>query len=552
MKRPRVPLLDNLESAKNLLQNQRPDVALELLKKAVTQIQSQKQWQEVKVFLMLHAATYLDSDHPEWLTLYCHVLTGTREKDLLLELTADHTLGTNTAMLLLHRSWGLLEAEAYQAVHDLLSQALPYLQGSALGVGQKRLALAAFHLGLEWREGFEAALTQLQGRLLGLALIDWAGCCVRSGQLEAARDRLTQALPKLRGDQYHLAWVRYNLGEIAIQCQDADAERHFSQAEILSRSAEARALRSRALQGMGRWRRHQGDLLRALDAYQKATDEDCDDADKRAAFWSLGRTQRLSGRSQEALESLECARQLGSKPGIELEVGAAWLSLGKLEKAKTLIHATQHEPYRSVALILQAELARLEKHGVLALELLAQADVSSLNTKEELLFWQDLHQLAVLGGLELPELPKRQQTTVEILACGVLQVRVNGGLVRISPTGRVGELLVFLLESGGAAHVETVIEKFYPEERIPKRKKSAVWDLVKRLRQALGWEGSVLAVSNTLQLEPEAKWVYDVAQAREQRRAVVFLEGVRSNWALEVGQELAALGGRVPWEYRLN
>jgi tetratricopeptide (TPR) repeat protein len=552
MKRPRVPFLDILESAKNLLENQSPKLALRLLKTAIINIYTHSDWKRIRDFVQAHAEDFIQLHKLEWLEVYCHTLTGTREKDLLLEITTDLQVADKTAMLLLHRSWGLLEAEQFSQANDLLSQAIPHLHGSALGVAKKRQALAAFHLNLEWQTGFAEATALLSGRLLGLALIDWAGCSVRSGQLELARELLTQALPKLRGDHYHLAWARYNLGEIAVQLQDGDAERHYREAETLSRARDARPLHSRALQGLGRWRRHQGDLLRALDAYRRATHEQSEVADQRAAHWSFGRTLRLAGRSREALEQLEVARQLGSKPGIELESAACWLALGEPPRAIKHLEKTHHEPYKSVGLMLEAECARLEKRGVVALELLSQVNFNSLNAREELGFWHDLCQLGKLGGMDLPNVPQPSQHCVDVLACGVLQVRVNGTPVRLNPTGRVGELLVLLLELGGAAHVETVIEKFYTDERIPKRKKSAVWDLVKRLRQSLGWDESVLAVGNTLRLAPNVQWIYDAVAAREQRQAVGFLEGVRSNWALEVGQELAALGGRTGWEHGLN
>jgi tetratricopeptide (TPR) repeat protein len=537
MKRPRVPLLDSLKSAQLLLENQRQTLALDLVEKAITNVQTQTQWQEIRAFLTqgFEAST-------QWKILFSQALMGTRDDQRLMEFTKDlHLIDKTTAPVLLQRAWALLQQNQYQIAFDLLNQIIPFLTDSSLGMAHKRRGLAMFHLNLEWDKEFHKALELLTKRPLGLMMIDHAWCYQQTNQLEKARDLLTKALPKLRGDHYHLAWARYNLGEIAIQEMNPDAERHYTLAEEFSRYSDAKHFRSRALQGIAKWRRYNKDFIRSEAAYRSAIGYATENNDQRAAYWSLGRTLRLTERNHEALEMLEAARQLETTPGIEIETAACYIALAKLEIAKQHLNQKPSEPYQSIALILKAEIARIEKNGSMAFTYIQQVNFSSLNAKEEIGHWKNLAQLATLAGLELPEFQAAKPNTVEVRACGILQVFVNQSAIRLNPTGRVGELLVLLLELGNHTHVEQLIEKMYPAERIAKNKKGAIWDLVKRLRLALGWQGSLLVTGNTIRLDPSTAWQYDVNIAREQQKASGFLEGIHSNWVQDVAQELAAL-----------
>ncbi len=534
MKRPRAPLLDSLNSTRALLHNQQTNLAQEVIQNAIDQIKTSNQWQQIKT--IFDEFPFLVQS---WQDIYCQTLTGIRNTNAILEFTKTMPTDQTTAICLLERAWALLQVENYSAAQQILLQVIPHLSSDRLGVAHKRLGLAQFHLQLNWQNHFEQAASLLSGRLLGLTLIDHAWCAQQSGKLDSANTLLTQALPKLRGDQYHLAWARYNLGEITIRTMNPDAERHYLEAEKLSRQSEAKSFRSRALQGIAKWRRYNQDFTRAEAAYRQAIETAIEDNDLRAAYWSLGRTLRLQHRYQEALETLEHARQVQATTGIEIEIAACQLALGRFQDFKSALH----EPYRSIGLILRAEFARQNKNGAMALELLAQVDFSSLNAKEEIRIWIDLRTFASLAGIVIPSASQPQQVnTVEVQACGVLQVVVNRSKIALKPTGRIGELLVLLLELGGFAHVEKIIENLYPTEKEAKNKKSAVWDLVKRLRLALGWKDSILVLGNTIQLETSTNWIYDVSLARDSKTPRAFLEGVRSDWALDVALELGTLG----------
>ena len=554
MKRPRVPLNDALVSARALLDAERQDRALEILNLVVGQIQSRTDW------LKLRVALEQGFEHSQtWTLLYCQALTGTRDSTAQIELTnryLSQQINHFTSPILLERAWALLQLEQYQQAFDLILNIVPFLTHVALGVAHRRSGLAKFALGLDWQTDFLQAQTQHTGRTLGLTLIESAGCYQRTNQPDTARDLLTKALPLLRGDAFHLAWARYNLGEIAAMTMNPDAERHYVLSEQLTRRDDARSFRSRAWQGIGKWRRYNQDLLRSEAAYRQAIRFAKESDDVRAAHWSLGRTLRLNHQANEALEMLEIARQIQPiNHNIDIETAACWLSLNRTDSARRILEQQQvpdFEPYKSIYFLLNAELSRLEKLGMQTLKHLEHVRFDSASAREEIGFWQQLHTFAQLAGVEVPNFQKALANTVQVDACGILQVRVNQIPIVLNPTGRLGELLALLLELDGFAHVETIIEHLYPSENEPNRKKRAIWDLIKRLRLALGWHESLKVQGNTIKLDPNTTWHYDATQVRVRRQKRPFLEGIRSNWALEIAQELAAFESVKSHERTLN
>ena len=105
----------------------------------------------------------------------------------------------------------------------------------------------------------------------------------------------------------------------------------------------------------------------------------------------------------------------------------------------------------------------------------------------------------------------------------------------------MGELLVYLLENGGAASSERITEAFWPGSN-PKAKRQTLWELIHALRDLLGWPGSVASSRQAYRLDPSVGWTYDVEQARTQQRVEGrFMEGVESEWVEEVNEELERL-----------
>lgn len=157
------------------------------------------------------------------------------------------------------------------------------------------------------------------------------------------------------------------------------------------------------------------------------------------------------------------------------------------------------------------------------------------------------------SGRTAPQpLPYVAQTIVRVEARGALRVFVNARGVGIGAVGRVGELLVFLLEHGGSASTEVIGYALYPDAGYERARKN-LWALVKLLRRALGWEGSVLALRGAYQLDPSVTWEYDVSEARTRGNFKgEFLSGVYSEWALEIGRGLQELRGRRRSDLEMN
>ena len=87
--------------------------------------------------------------------------------------------------------------------------------------------------------------------------------------------------------------------------------------------------------------------------------------------------------------------------------------------------------------------------------------------------------------------------------------------------------------------MDVMFPNFGADERDKVR--GSIWKLVKSLREALGWETSIISLRGAYQLDPNVTWEYDVQEARVARKfRGEFLKGVYSNWALEVGRTLTS------------
>jgi len=103
--------------------------------------------------------------------------------------------------------------------------------------------------------------------------------------------------------------------------------------------------------------------------------------------------------------------------------------------------------------------------------------------------------------------------------------------VPISPTGKPGELLVFLLENGKSASVEHLLDQLYGASRAHlSRSRKALWANAEKLRQALGWKNSLRISHGIYQLDPAAEWIYrDQPSSCDEE----FMVGHYSNWIQE-------------------
>lgn len=546
---PRILAPEARQACTHLIKAGHLEDALRLLQTASQHIRHSHDWIE------LHATLEQIPDHLhqqlQWATLKANILVGLRDIGQTLEFThtslAQYPI-EEAATIASARAWALLATDQSQNALDLLESALPHLPQAALGAALKRLAQAQHTLGLPWQASANKARTHLQGRALGLALIDEGYLHRQSADLNQARECLNHALPLLRTDRYHLAWARHNLCEVALASNDPDAEHHALEAERLTRHPHARNLRARALCSLGSLRRREGDLQRAEAAFRAAIPAAQEPDDQRTARWSLARTLRLQGRTHDALEQLHSAiSQTPTDPHhpIQIELAATWLTLNQPERAQTALEASQHlyDRHADLSQIIWAELHRRQGNGIQALQALEQTNLRTPLAQEEARMWPDLFALAHLAGRDVPTpATPASPPTIEINACGLLRVLVNQRPVRLNPTGRPAELLVLLLEHHGHAPVETLIDQLWPKETKTTHKTQALWQLAKKLRNALGWNESISIQGKVYTLDEHATWHYDARTARHQQQAKTrFLEGIHSDWALEVARELENL-----------
>jgi tetratricopeptide (TPR) repeat protein len=440
----------------------------------------------------------------------------------------------------------------YQEALECLESAIKYLHGEALGFAYSKLGLVLFALEKPWQEAFLQARQYLTGLEFGKALINEGFCFAESHQTSQAQSVWQEALVHLHGSPRLQAWVRYNLGITALLDMNPDAERHFLEGLRLSKNPQAAGLRVAMLNGLGAIRRSFGEWSRAETSYLEALKLVRDSYNRKEAHFGLIRTLRLSGRYTEALESLEVALH---DPTLEphlfyvsramtfLALGQNTAALEALTKVGTLVSVSDQWLYK----IAQAELSRRDGNLENAVERLEGLPVETLHAREEASCFPELMQLLYAADKPMPKpLEYVKGITVRVVAQGVLRVQINDRPVNIAPTSRAGELLVYLLEQNGAASIDMIQDALFPLLGMNERQKAraSIWNLVKPLRQALGWHNSVMALRGAYQLDPNATWQYDMTDARAKRSFQgEFLKGVYSNWVLEVGRTLEGSSG---------
>lgn len=531
----KMPLADLEATLRQLVNTGRLDIATRTLATAFGQARTlEAQRQVVAALFPLLPEGWFRAD-TQAAELYAQALCRVREPEALWGFCRG--FASPTPALELYHAWALLRlGRAEEALGRL--EAL-----EAEGLGEKGLywrtrAEVLARLGLPgWEEAFARAKQHLTREALGRCLIDEGGYLYAVGRAPAARTRWSEALAHLRNDPYYLAWAHYNLGISALDTP-AEAEAHLLEAEQLSRKPAARAIRARALCGLGAARRILGEWPRALACYDEALRAAREDDDRQQALWGLGHTSRLSGRPAEALGYFQQALglEVASSGWLYADVAATRLLLGDEEGAREAVGRATHlkERGRFLVAVVRAELARRRGEAV-GLE---GFRLPSLWSREEALCFPELFARLAPAG---PVLEPRTRARVEVWAAGLLRVKVNGRPVPLKPTGRPAELLAFLLEGEGEQSMDALLEALYPQApATPEGRRQAyksLWENVAKLRRALGWPQSVRSEGGSLRLDPEAHWVYDMDDPAA-RAKKLFLEGIYSNWVEERRQQL--------------
>jgi tetratricopeptide (TPR) repeat protein len=549
---PRQEVLGVIESVAALAEEGKLDVARRTLEGAVRHVRDFREHEELLAALDRVPEPKRMQD-AAWAVLTARMLCNARRASALLAFTTEAMKidGVDGAWLRAYHAWALVQ-EGFSADGLACAEAalrgLPVIEtGFAWRVKGEALACLERE---GWREAFEMARTRLSGRALGTCLVAFGHHLDGLGDAMMARRVWHDALGLMPKDPYYMAWLHHELGRSYLRDFHPAAESHMLEAQSWARKARASAFASRAALGVGLVRRAMGEWSRAEASYREAIKLATESFDRQQALRGLGHTLRLAGQPSRALEPLlEATRCAPSELGVGTswvfaDVAAAHVQLLDEVSAVDALGRTGDLYGEDLerAKIVQAELARRRLDANGALELLRGVRFDKLWAREERACFPVVFALGEAMGLGVPEpLPRPEGLHVEVNALGVLRARVNEREVPIRPTSRPGEVLVLLLERGRVETVERLLEALFPKlsSAQQRRKAQALSALVRELRDALGWEGSVLALGGAYQLDPGARWEYDVDRARERgQKPRGFLEGVYTDWARQTEREL--------------
>lgn len=410
----------------------------------------------------------------------------------------------------------------------------------------------------DWRDAFAHARTHLHGVPLGLCLREEGVLCASKGDSIAALQLFAQSFACLRKHPFEAVWTKYNQGVVSLNAGLPEAEAHFLEMLELMRSKPAKRFEARAWCGLGASRRSLGEFERAISAYRRAcrvAERSADPDDLCQAWFGIGHTRRVQQTPVAALEAFYTAAQfdpraLNGSSFVHASIALVQAQLGDLSAAQRSLElfdgvlgvSREHRERRAVV---QAELHRARGEVSEAVAVLARLTFESLWMREERLCFPQLFALLeAVGGRGPAILPSATGLVVEVRASGFLCVLVNGRRVALAPTGMAGQVLVLLLESGGAASVAALVAALFPEATgsMERAKAQQISKHIKDLRRALGWDDSVIALGGgAYRLDERATWRYDVATARSHHAPVQrFLEGVYAEWAVELGRSLSS------------
>lgn len=547
---------DLLQTSRNLVGQKGYQEAARLLLSAKLSLDSRSEWEQVLVLINdFPKPLFVQDAHIALLKARALRCLNNRQ-ELIDWLSSIHSLN-QFALVWLECTAALNGLGRYAEARDLLQEIIPNLTGEDLGIAWARHAFARFNLKAPWEESYKRALPLLEGEELGRALLNYGYCLSMERRYDDASEVWFKALTCFKRNPHFSVWIRCNLATVGLNSIDPQVERHLLMALREVQNPKARGQEPDVWNNLGQFRCVLGEWNRAEFAFEMALQTTKVQHAKQMAYRGIARVQLLSGRLAEALETLEAALQ---EPDIQYLLllcviqAKVYLKLNRPAKAKAALEKAgppqfelEEWPWR----ITMAELARQEGRLEEAVELLEGLPLQSLEAREDVGLFPLLFQLLQAANKPVPEpLPYIQGITVAVQAVGVLQVSVNGRPIDLLPAGRVGELLVFLLEQGGQASLETIGDALYPDFTEPKKRRQSIWKLVDKLREALGWQDSVRALGGAYQLDLKATWDYDIARVRQTKAFEgEFLAGVYSDWALETGQELRDM--EVP-ERRLN
>jgi tetratricopeptide (TPR) repeat protein len=537
------------EAFLSLAEVSRWDLALEMLELGLNMVHGQHEWMIwYRALEVLPEAVLLGS------VRYCRskarVLRGCREAKLQLAFTSlalEHH--SNDLGLQVEQAWALNILKEPRLAYHQLEALIPDCETTYLGLAWRVFAGCEHALGLDARASFERARVFLSGRDLGLCFLEQASTL---GDGSDTRALYAQASALLTRDAFHLAWLNHNWGmyELRVEGLAGEAETRLLESVRLARTATATSFLPRALCGLGAFYRFKRELERADSAYREALRFAKEDDDREQSLWGLAQTLRLNNQAGKALESLERALLIRGSDWLQPSLAAALIGMNALEEARDHLRGHWTGITLDRARIAQAELDRLDQQHVLVLQGLLAIDWKSPALLEELFSYPKLLALAIALELPVQSPPPVTATRVLVKNLGPLEVFVNDRKIALHPTGRVAEVLGYLIEHDHAATCRELALALWSDldPADVQRKAKTINEHVRALRRALGWQGSVRSDGITYSLDPNAIWTHDAATLKNQARLRYqqYLSGIHSNWAVEAEQDLNALLEELP------
>jgi tetratricopeptide (TPR) repeat protein len=504
----RVTPADLRESLKALIELDRQAMAVRTLERVIDDIHDQHAWVELREVLR-ETLGFEPLNHQPWLALHARVLRGCRDANAILEISQTST----DPLVKLERAWALIFVQRYDQAATILETVIPVLTGPALGRAYRFLTNTQFQQGNDWKNTWIEVRSRLQGRDLGVALLDEVHQLLESGDGLQAQQSAFEAISLLKDDPYHLAWAQHALGMSYLRENQLErAEHALEQAESISRKRRAKAFRPRALCGMGSLRRLQGDLPLAETHFREAIKHAKEPDDLSEALWGVGHVLRLQHKPGQALEQFKRALRVStSAKWIEIHRALAHLMLENTVEAREaivragkVIGATRHR-----LIVARAELARLEGNTELALEELQSLPMDSVTARDESGLFTELFSMLELkqtGREQISLLLERRK--IEISCLEQMSIRVNGRPITIRRTSKGAHLLRVLLQANETLGIEALVQHLWPEspELDRDKKIKQLSQTAREVRDLLGWREAIIADDRTYRLDPDTDW----------------------------------------------
>jgi tetratricopeptide (TPR) repeat protein len=504
----RVTPADLSESLKALLEMDRQAMAVRTLERVMDDIHDQHAWVELRAVITESLGPEVLQQAP-WTGLYARVLRGCRDAKTILEISQ----GSDTPSVQLERAWALIFMQQFEQADAILEMVIPVLTGSPLGLAYRFKASIQFEQGADWQSTWAEVRSRLQGRALGIALLDEVYQLMQSGDRPRGRESALEAATLLERDPYHRAWAQHAMGMSYLrENQIIHAENALTEAEGLSRKRRAKAFRARALCGMGSLRRLQGDLPLAETHFREAIKHAQEPDDLSEALWGVGHLLRLQRNPTQALEQFKRALRVSTTAKwIEIHRTLSHLMLGNCDEAReaisragSVVGATQHR-----LIVARAELARLEGNPELALEELQSLPIDSVTARDESRLFTELFGLLEPDRRDQTRpgpLPERRK--IEISCLEQMSIRVNGRPITIRRTSKGAHLLRVLLQANETLGIETLVQHLWPElpELDRDKKIKQLSQTAREVRDLLGWREAIVADDRTYRLDPDTDW----------------------------------------------